>query len=155
MSLPLGLRALCVAFLATACEGGYSPPAPQAEPGVMAVDANREALFEAAVLTVVGAGYQIAFSDPARGLITTNRRAVRLSAAEADCGQISGEALVEDARTTTEVRLRIRASDGQLHIRATIEGTVAEGKLRKTTLNCISTGGLERGLLNRIVQRVS
>ena len=155
--MPWGLQVLCVAVLATACEGGYSPPAaaPQAQPGVLSVDATRDALFEAAVLTVVGAGYPIAFTDRARGLITTNRQAVRLSPTEADCGQISGEPLVADRRTTTEVRLRVRVSDGQIRIRATIDGTIAEGKLRTTALNCVSTGELERVLLNRIVERAS
>ncbi len=155
--MPSGLPALCVAVLVTACEGAYSPPvaAPQARPHTVSVDATRDALFEAAVLTVVGAGYPIAFTDPARGLITTNRQAVRLSPAEADCGQISGEALVADRRTTTEVRLRIRVSDGQMRIRATIEGTIAEGKLRTTALTCVSTGELERVLLSRIVERAS
>ena len=155
--MPCGLQVLCVAVLATACEGGYSPPAaaPQAQPGVLSVDATRDALFEAAVLTVVGAGYPIAFTDRARGLITTNRQAVRLSPVEADCGQLSGEALVADRRTTTEVRLRIRVSDGQLRIQATIDGTIAEGKLRKTSLTCVSTGELERALLDRIVERAS
>ena len=62
----------CLAALASACLA-YTPPQAQQQVIARSVEATQEALFEAAMATIVGAGYRVALTDRARGLISTNR----------------------------------------------------------------------------------
>ena len=148
------LAALGLAVLAGACSG-YSPPDSRPQTLARKVEAKQQALYEAALAAVIGAGYRIALTDRDRGLISTNRQALPLTEEETDCGSDAGSDYIDDERTRTQVSVKVRVEDGGLWVLALIHGEYVTSKVAGgSALTCVSTGRIEEDLADRIVSQL-
>lgn len=85
-------------------------------------------------------------------LIVTEKRFVRLSENDADCGSTFGLDYLRDKRTHTEVSYTLVNEPGSLTVVANIDGEYRPGSVAQDlTLTCKSKGTLERQLLDSIM----
>lgn len=157
----IALAAILATILATtlaisACT--YNPPAPERsfpQAATATINAPYAKVWDKALSVL--AGYPIAVANKESGVITTGAKPVRLTDAQADCGNIWGLPYVKDKRTTTSVVYSVQLSPSgestMVTANTTISGNfVSHAGASSLTLNCRSLGDLEAALLRRLSQ---
>lgn len=139
-------------LLASGCAMTYSPPLAKPVPVVRSFAADRGAVYDAAKVALVRAGYRIGTEDAKLGLLVTPPRQQRLTSAETDCGTTAGLPYIEDNRTVTEVALGVEVRDDEMAVLATITGDYLRGVsvTQSIVLTCVSTGAIEEALIEDI-----
>lgn len=146
------VRLLIIATLLAGCAATYEPPKTKAREYSAAVDADRSRIAEAARKVLVLDGYQVSGAD---GVLSTGPKLVALSALDADCGTTAGLPYIKDKRTITHVAYGVIAADKHVTIRTTIEGEYLKTHIiAGVAMQCVSTGRLERALLESIKQQL-
>ncbi len=135
----------------------YNPPTPQqsAPATVTTISKPAASVWDRALAVLTESGYPIVVAQKESGLITTGSQVVRLTDAQADCGNIWGLPYVKDRRTLTGVAysLRITDADGaaRVVVNSTITGNfVSHAGATALRLDCRSLGQIEQDLLRRI-----
>ena len=140
-------------IILTGCAATYERPTTAYQPLTTSLTASKTEILTAAKLALASEGYQIATVDNEVGILTTSLRDMRLTPLQADCGKTMGIDYLMDNRTATRVGYGIVAGDGKLTIRAIIEGDYRPGGQhgdQNLMLTCISRGGLEKTLIDKI-----
>ena len=164
-------KALCFSWLVVAilvvigC--AYNPPiynAARDEAGGTIGTANKATLeipfdeaWQRTIKALYDTGYSIKNSDKSSGIITTDKRTVRLNETQVDCGNIWGIPYAKDTRTTTTVffsaLLQRSVGKTEIIINSQIEGLFNATAVSGTKqLSCVSLGGIEKDLIERVKQ---
>ena len=119
------------------------------------LDIPFEQAWQKTINTLFSQGYLIKVADKNNGIITTERKSVKLNETQADCGNIWGLAYTKDERTTTYVvhSIHVQKAEGNsiITVNTNIEGlfnAIASGDTKQ--LSCYSLGYLEQDLINNI-----
>jgi len=100
-------------------------------------------------------GYSIKVSNKQDGIITTDKKLVRLNETQADCGNIWGLPYTKDTRTTTNVSLSLFLRDAAGKTAITVNAQI-EGIFNATAmdsgkqLSCYSTGYVEKNIIYKL-----
>ena len=111
--------------------------------------------FKNTINALYDLGYSVKVSDKDNGIITTEKKHVSLNEDQADCGNIWGIPYLKDKRTTSHAAhsVRVRANGDKSTIQVNTEisaifNATASGETK--SLSCVSSGYLERILLDKI-----
>lgn len=116
-----------------------------------------ESAFNKALAVLSADGYGIKSADRTNGIITTEKKLVRLDETQGDCGNIWGIPYLKDTRTTTHVAYSLfiqpRGSETSITVNTTIDGifNAMAGEQTKQ-LSCYSSGHLEQSLIQKMKQ---
>lgn len=143
---------LAVAAIVSGCAVTYEAPVALnqsysgshgSEPAAVLAKAKRVLLME---------GFQISSSDDSAGFVSTAPKNWRLSPEQANCGKTMGLDYLKDNRTKTEVAINVLVDSTNLVIRSNVHGEYKPGVAdQDITLTCISTGIIERGIAQQIL----
>ena len=112
------------------------------------LDIPFEQAWQKTINTLFSQGYLIKVADKNNGIITTERKSVKLNETQADCGNIWGLAYTKDERTT---HVQKAENNTIITVNTNIEGlfnAIASGDTKQ--LSCYSLGYLEQDLINNI-----
>lgn len=154
------IMALVVSFISLAgC--AYNPPtynaaSPANSDNKIVLNSSPDKVFNRSLTALASDGYQIKVADKQNGIITTEKKLVRLNEEQADCGNIWGISYVKDTRTATYASYSLLLSPAgdktEVMVNTHIEGLFNSSAMEQSTkqLACHSSGYLEKALIERL-----
>lgn len=140
-----------IAASVAGCAATYQAPTTTAIDTTFTIDGTQANLLRATKQALVAEGYQITAADDRAGVISTAPREARLTPALADCGTTMGLDYLLDARTFSKVAIGAIVTHNRVTLKSTIVATYLPGSVSQSIqMNCVSRGGIENALFERI-----
>lgn len=137
------------------CAATYEAPTLQPQDFTRSINGSQATIFSATKKALIFDGYQIATSDQEAGVISTDKKLLKLTEQDCDCGTTMGLPYIKDNRTSTHVTIGLVITDNQITIKPTIEGDYLKGHTSQSIeMVCISTGRIEQALFDKITANV-
>ena len=112
---------------------------------------SRESLITASQRVLLMEGYQVTHVDYSSGMIFTAPKDFHLTSQQANCGTNMGIDYLKDNRTSTKVSMNVLVDSKTITVKSNIQGEYKPGSVSQDiTLTCVSTGVLERNILQNI-----
>lgn len=135
------------------CAMIYQPQSSTRWDFTRSLDSSEEAIFNAAKEALILEGYMIANSDKHKGVISTEKRQMKLSEIESDCRTTKGLPYLKDKNSIINVSISIVVSENRITIKPTFEGEYLKGDATADIdWHCVSTGKIEETLFNKVAQ---
>lgn len=143
---------IAVAAAISGCAATYKAPVTKATVVTRSTNLSQDAIMKASKSALISDGYQISSYDDKTGFVSTAPRDLRLSTLQADCGTTMGLDYLKDKRTTTRVSFGVIYANNRVTVKANVEGEYKPGDVSQNiTLTCVSRGGLENEMLDKII----
>jgi hypothetical protein len=145
------ISALLLMIFLVGCASAYKPPQISPKPTIVSFSESKDQVFQKVISALLAQGYSIASSDQSLGIVSTQRRQMVLTPADADVGSTMGIDYLKDKRTTCFVTLTVQVEGGRVIIRSDIDAEYLpnDGVYGKR-MTGVSRGTIERRLADAI-----
>lgn len=140
-----------ILILFIGCATTYSPPPESFTIVSSQYTGSQQSLITASQRVLLMEGYQVTHVDQESGMIFTAPKNLRVTPEQANCGTTMGIDYLKDNRTSTKVSMNVLVGLKVITVKSNIQGEYKPGGVTQDiTLTCISTGVLERRILQNI-----
>ncbi|MEN8262288.1 MAG: hypothetical protein ABFR82_02385 [Nitrospirota bacterium] len=116
------------------------------------INGSKVKLFVATKKVLINEGFAIKYSDENTGTISTSPKLVELDDTMANCGTTAGMPALSSLKISGKIALDLVTDTNKISITASVYG---EDVRRNADVTCISTGTVEKDLIQKIKIKMS
>lgn len=151
-NLTLSLLIVLLSAIFAGCAATYK--APEMTPLIIEenVNGSKVKLFVAAKKVLINEGFAIKYSDENRGTISTSPKTLELDDTMANCGTTAGVPALSSLKISGKIALDLVTDNNKVSITASVYGKDVR---RNADVTCISTGAVEKDLIQKITIKMN
>ena len=150
--LKLSILLVLLSAIFAGCASTYKAPEMMPLKIEENVNGSKVELFVAAKKVLINEGFAIKYSDENTGTISTSPKPVKLDDKMANCGTTAGVPALSSLKISGKIAVGLAIDNNKVSITSSV---YAEDVRRNADVICISTGTVEKDLIQKIKIKMS